>query len=109
MKLFYSAMLALFLVASGFEAKAQDKFEYGEVTYSPNGVLTRYVITTSTADEFKVVSDGSLTEGYVTNNFVPVNKVLNDLASKGWEVYNSTINGTGNNTMHYYYIRKKKS
>lgn len=101
-----SAFLLIMLCLAG---KAQDKYEYGQVSYAANLTLIKYVITTSIGGEFKVVDNGTLADGYVTNNALPANKVLNELSEKGWEVYSTQTTGYNNTTTFYYYIRKKKS
>lgn len=98
----------IFLLLLSTAGKAQDKYEYGQVTYAANLTLIKYVITESISGEFKVVDNGTLTDGYVTNNSIPVNKVLNELADKGWEVYSNQTTGFNNTTTFYFYIRKKK-
>ena len=109
MKLIRTIIPVLFLLLLSTTGKAQDKYEYGQVTYAANLTLIKYIITTSISGDFKVVDNGTLTDGYVTNNALPVNKVLNELAEKGWEVYSNQTTGVNNTTTFYFYIRKKKS
>ncbi len=111
MKLIRGIIPAMFLLMLSFTGKAQEKYEYGQVAYGANSTLTRYLVTTSISGEFKTADNGTLAEGYVTNNALPVNKVLNELAEKGWEVYSTQTSGSNNtNTItFYFYIRKKKS
>jgi len=85
--------------------QAQDKYEYGVVIYTaPKGSGVKdYAVITSLADVFKTVDEGKLTEGFVYNNFTPVNKVLEELTAQGWEVYNSKTEATS-----LFYVRRKK-
>ena len=104
-------LLILLCFAFSFTAiHAQDKYEYGQVTYANVTMtsLTKYRITVSTTT-FQSMDEGKLDDGTMTNNFVPVNKVINDLSEKGCEVYNTgTVVNVGNAANYYYYIRKKK-
>jgi predicted secreted protein len=108
MKLMKAIALATVIMLFSITGKAQDKYEYGQVSYSANLTTIKYVIATSVSGTFQVVDNGTLSDGYVTNNFVPVNKVLDDLATKGWEVYSTTTAGANNTSVFYYYIRRKK-
>jgi hypothetical protein len=107
MKLSHTFITLFILLFSFATIHAQEKYEYGQVTYyNATMGLSKYKITISTTT-FQSLDEGKIEEGNMTNNFVPVNKVLNDLADKGWEVYNTNavITSTAN---YYYYIRKKK-
>jgi len=109
MKVMRNIIPVIFLLMLSVIGKAQEKYEYGQVTYAANSTLTRYIVTTSVSGEFKAVDNGTLAEGYVTNNSTPVNKVLNELADKGWEVYATQSSGSNNTITFYFYIRKKKA
>jgi len=108
MKFIKSLTLVFLLLTISYMGKAQDKYEYGQVSYAANLTLIKYIITTSVSGVFQVADNGTLADGYVTNNFLPVNKVLNELADKGWEVYSTSTAGYNNTSVYYYYIRKKK-
>ena len=108
MKFIKTITLACLLLTLSIAGKAQEKYEYGAVSYAANLTLIKYIITTSVSGVFQVVDNGTLADGYVTNNFLPVNKVLNDLADKGWEVYSTATAGYNNTSVYYYYLRKKK-
>lgn len=108
MKFISATLLAFLFTALSLICKAQEKYEYGQVSYAANLTVIKYVIATSIGSEFKVVDNGTLADGYITNNALPVNKVLNELAEKGWEVYSTQTTGYNNTTTFYYFIRKKK-
>lgn len=91
-----------FLMILSLVVKAQDKYEYGIVTYRPkNGSKADVIINI----------DGKFTKNEVsiddnTHNFTPVIESINKLAIDGWDVYANNINEPG---LIYYFIRKKKN
>lgn len=108
MKLMPNIISVMFLLMLSVIGKAQNKYEYGVVTYYALGGPKDFAIYTSISGVYQRVDWGKLADGTVTSNFIPANKVLNDLADKGWEIYNTESEGT-NGYYHYFYIRKKKA
>ena len=78
--------------------QAQDKYEFGVISYSVGFKKIR--ISTTESFEFKT------SENKDPYDFAPVFKILNDMQDKGWEVYQSSsyaVEGV------VYFIRKKKN
>ena len=80
-------LLIAFMALLAIGLKAQEKYEYGVVSYgSPGGGWSKYVVYSSLSDAYKQVEDGKLNNGNIFLNFEPVNKYLTDLSVQGWEV-----------------------
>lgn len=99
-KIIITALLAMLILG----LKAQDKYEYAVISYILSSSSTKGTITISKEGKFSI-TDVKLSEGFITNNFLPVLEVVNKLSSEGWEVYSNNVLQNYN----YFYLRKKKS
>ena len=99
----------LLMLAFTAGLRAQDKYEFAQIAYNMNWTAKNYAIYTSITGVYQVYEEGRLADGKINNNFIPVNKVLNEVSERGWEVY-STAFGSGQDGVYsMYYLRRKKT
>jgi hypothetical protein len=93
----------LFAVSLGL--KAQDKYEYGVVTYQELGPK-KYRIIQSFNEEPKVETGILKSSELVGIDFEPINRVLNELSNQGWDTYNTIVTSSG--VYYHFYLKRKK-